>query len=149
MNTQRSIAIHVVKKRSTISVLAHASSVMMDKKRSTIFCDIDGTLLEYRTFGTYADVRPVALNSVVEKLSSWKNDGHVIVLTTARPEEYRELTIEEMSACGIPWDQLVMGIGRGSRYLINDESSSKPGPRAFAFTVPRDEGLVNVALHDE
>jgi hypothetical protein len=142
----QSCATAAAKKQSVMSAQTSVWSVGLNKKRSTIFCDIDGTLLEYRPFGTYTDSPPVALDSVIEKLSGWKDDGHVIILTTARPEELRELTIEEMHVCGIPWDQLVMGIGRGPRYLINDESASRPGSRAFAFTVPRDEGLVNVAL---
>ena len=118
----------------------------VDKKRSTIFCDIDGTILRYRKFGTYAEEAPIALPDACEKLTAWNEAGHVIILTTARPEELRQLTINELASCNIPWSQLVMGIGRGSRYVINDESSSRPGLRAFAHTVKRDEGLGDIDL---
>ena len=61
-----------------------------------------------------------------EKLVDWKERGHMIILTTTRPEEYRTHTIKELSSKGIPYDRLIMGIEK-ARYLINDMDPGKPG----------------------
>ena len=65
----------------------------------------------------------------------------MIVLTTARPEELREHTIMELTKNGIPLHQLVMGIERGPRYLINDMDPNKPGKRAICYNLKRDGGI--------
>ena len=72
--------------------------------------------------------------------------GHTIVLTTARPEHLREFTVTELLDFGIPWHQLVMGIARGPRHLVNDMSPSSPGPRAIPWNLERDEGLAGVVV---
>ena len=113
------------------------------EKKKTFFCDIDGTLIVYRKFGDYHKP-PVATPGAVEKITGWRNEGHMIVLTTARPEEMRYSTVMELAELNIPWDRLVMGIERGPRFLINDESPSAPGPRATAFSIKRDSGLEKI-----
>lgn len=116
------------------------------KKNKTIFCDIDGTIFKYRKFETYKEVQPELTPGTFEKMSRWKEEGHMIVLTTARPEDFREHTIKELTEAGIVWDKLIMGIERGPRYLINDMDPNKPGVRATAFSIERDEGLTNVNI---
>lgn len=109
-------------------------------KKPTVFCDIDGTIFKYRKFETYLTSTPELLPGVKESMHKWLTSGVYIVLTTARPEELRSHTIEELSAAGIPYHQLVMGIGRGPRFLIND--SEVPGiTRATAFSLDRDSGF--------
>ena len=113
------------------------------KKKKTFFCDIDGTLIVYRKFGNYHEP-PEATPGAVEKITEWRNEGHMIVLTTARPEEMRYHTVKELAELNIPWDRLVMGIERGPRILINDESPAAPGSRAIAFSIKRNSGLRNI-----
>jgi Trk K+ transport system NAD-binding subunit len=73
--------------------------------------------------------------------------GHHIVLTTARPEELRDLTIQEMDLLGIPFHQLVMGIGRSERILINNTSTKNPKEkRATAIEVQKNIGLEGYGL---
>ena len=69
------------------------------------------------------------------------DEGHMIVLTTARPEYLRELTETELAKNGIPYHRLIMQIERGPRYLINDMDPNKPGERAIAINVTRDGGI--------
>ena len=66
-------------------------------KKNTIFCDIDGTLFKYRKFESYKTSEAEVLEGAVEKLTDWKNKGHMIILTTARPEDLREHTIYELN----------------------------------------------------
>lgn len=113
-----------------------------EKGYKTIFSDIDGTLIEQVDFN---ELKPNVVNvlpGVKEKMNEWYEAGHYIVLTTARPEELRNITIQQMSNAGIPYHQLVMGIGRDERILINNNSKGTPEvPRALAVDVKRDEGF--------
>ena len=111
------------------------------KKKNTYFCDIDGTIFKYRKFETYTttDVEPI--ETTVDKLNEWYDQGHQIILTTARPENLREHTIMELTKAYVPYDKLVMGIERGPRYLINDMDPKKPGERAISINLKRDKGI--------
>jgi hypothetical protein len=111
------------------------------KKKSTIFCDIDGTLFKYRKFETYKTSDPELLDGVKEKLVQWCNGDHMIILTTARPEYLREHTEKELALHGLPYHRLIMEIERGPRYLINDMDPGKPGERAIGINLSRDKGL--------
>ena len=119
------------------------------KKHKTIFCDIDGTIFKYRKFETYKTTDPEVTSMAKERLLDWRERGHMIILTTARPEDFRAHTIKELNSNGIPYDRLVMGIERGPRYLINDMDPGKPGIRAFAFNLNRDEGMSKVIIKEE
>lgn len=109
-------------------------------KRPTVFCDIDGTIFKYRKFETYRTSVAEVLPGVVESMTEWKKSGTYIVLTTARPEYLREWTEFELESAGIPYDQMIMEIGRGPRYIIND-SEDPDQPRAIAIPLDRDKGF--------
>lgn len=111
------------------------------KKKNTYFCDIDGTIFKYRKFETYANTKPEVIQSSLRKLEEWKKSGHMIILTTARPDNLRELTIKELTNANVPFDRLTMGIERGPRYIINDMDPNAPGERAIGINVKRDIGI--------
>ena len=116
-------------------------------KPKTIFSDIDGTLVHQVRFEEINPYSSVALPGAVEKMNQWYNEGHHIVLTTARPEYLRNTTVLEMALLGIPFHQLVMGIGRAERILINNASEERPEEkRAIAFQVEKNGGLENVNI---
>lgn len=110
-------------------------------KKNTIFCDIDGTLFKYRKFETYKTSDPELLDGVKDKLVQWCNEGHMIILTTARPEYLREHTEKELALHALPYHRLIMEIERGPRFLINDMDPGKPGERATGINLIRDKGL--------
>jgi len=111
----------------------------------TIFSDIDGTLIEQVRF---EDLDPNVVNvlpGVVEKMNEWYEAGHHIVLTTARPWNLELITKQQMERAGIRYHQIVMGIGREERILINNNSSKEPERnRAFGVPVLRDGGFENL-----
>ena len=74
-------------------------------------------------------------------LNEWYDQGHQIILTTARPEDLREHTILELTKSYVPYDKLIMGIERGPRYIINDMDPNKPGERAISINLKRDKGI--------
>lgn len=110
----------------------------------TIFSDIDGTLIEQVRFEELNPNVVNVLNGVKEKMDEWYDMGHYIVLTTARPEGLREITIQQMNTAGIRYHQLVMGIGREERILINNNNGGDPNrDRALSVPVKRDAGFNN------
>jgi hypothetical protein len=113
----------------------------MDKK-STIFCDIDGTIFKYRKFETYKTSEAELIQSTVDYLKQQYDAGNMIVLTTARPDNLLGHTIQELESNSVPYHRLIMGIERGPRYLINDMDPAKEGERAIAINLIRDEGII-------
>ena len=114
------------------------------EKKNTIFCDIDGTIFKYRKFETYTTSEAEVLPEVVNKLDQWKKEGHKIILTTARPKDLYMHTVVELSKNGVSYDELIMGIERGPRILVNDMDPNKPGLRAMGVNLNRDEGFEGI-----
>ena len=115
-----------------------------EQNYKTIFSDIDGTLIEQVRFEELDANVVNVLPGVVEKMNEWYEAGHYIVLTTARPDYLRLITTLQMEKAGIRFHQLVMGIGREERILINNNSKGEPeNARAVAVAVGRDAGFIN------
>lgn len=108
----------------------------------TIFIDLDGTIARYsfETFTGRADLE--LLPGTLDKLRGWKAKGYHIVITTGRTLSQLE-TERQLKAAGVPYDQIVMGIGGGRRILIND---TKPDGTitAVAYSLPRDQGIADI-----
>tara|TARA_B110000014_G_C19846411_1_gene438670 strand:+ start:133 stop:474 length:342 start_codon:yes stop_codon:yes gene_type:complete len=111
------------------------------KKFNTYFIDIDGTIFKYRKFETYETSEAEPIQTTVDFLYEKKEEGHMLILTTARPRGLREHTLLELTKHKIPFDSLLMGIERGPRYVVNDMDPKNPGERAFAINLERDKGV--------
>ena len=111
-------------------------------KKYTIFCDIDGTLFVYRAFNTYLTTIPEPIVSVIDKINKMVQEGHCIILTSARPENLREHTIKELQHHHIQYHQLVLGLERGTRYLINDKEDDAID-RAIGINISRNKGFTD------
>ena len=123
----------------------------MNNKPKTIFCDIDGTLCEYpysAEMGEYDfDQKKMSpLPDTLKKLWEWDKSGHLIILTTGRKEGMRESTERQLREAGIIYDRLIMGIGGGTRVLINDLKPDRDGPTAIAINLKRDIGVKDVEI---
>ena len=104
--------------------------------------DIDGTLVKYRSFQDIKNTAPEAITSVLDFIKTKYDEGSHIVITTARPEDLRTHTTRELSFLGVKYHQLVMGIGRGTRYIINDKDPQAPEvDRAVGINLIRNQGL--------
>lgn len=92
----------------------------------TLFLDLDGTLVENSSshFPPYtATTVPIERN--VEYLTRLKSTGKVcVVITTSRPEKFREATKNQLRANNIPWDHLIMGLPHCRRIIVNDYAPS-------------------------
>ena len=113
----------------------------------TIFCDIDGTLVHHQNPSiTSTDThKMLLLPDTLEKLIEWEKKGYYIVLTTARKESMRKVTQKQLTEVGIFYDQLIMGISSGRRYLINDDKPDGT-KTSFAINLPRNKGLGDINI---
>jgi len=80
------------------------------------------------------------LKGAISTTMQWHREGYKVILVTGRPEPFRKRTEDQLLRFGIIYDQLVMGVGSGPRYLINDITKEHK-PTAFSVNVKRDEGL--------
>ena len=121
---------------------------MNDTRPITIFCDIDGTLVKQNTAAenTQPDLPLILLPGTAEKLETWDRSGYNIILTTGRKESMRYSTENQLRKAGIYYDQLIMGIGGGKRYLINNRKKDREENYATAINLSFDEGIYGIIL---
>lgn len=118
-------------------------------KPKTLFIDIDGTIFKHHH--TISDVyqnEPELLPGVLEKINTWDSQGHKIIFTTARKESTRAITESHLKQFGLAWDHLIMGVGGGGRYLINDKLNKTDTDRATGINVITNEGFNAVSWED-
>jgi len=115
---------------------------MNEELPKTLFLDIDGTLIEHKNphLTSLPSHKMNVLDGTIDKLLEWNKKGYTIILTTGRRESNRKVTEDQLREAGIFYDQLIMGVGRGPRVVIND---IKPEGTLTAFSVNliRNEGV--------
>ena len=112
-----------------------------------IFLDIDGTILKHHG-GHSSDLvhsKTVLLPGVKEKLDEWEVSGYQIIITTGRKESYRKFTEKQLLVCGVAYEQLIMGLGRGERVVVNDRKVNGDNS-ATAICIERNEGIGKINL---
>jgi len=123
----------------------------------TWFIDIDGTLVKHLENkeiekGMHEELLPY----VVEFLEGLAERGDCIILTTARLEEHRSVTIQILDYFNIPYHQIIFGVGSQERILINDikpkgaiDSGREHSlPTAYAINVKRNVGFADILCYD-
>jgi len=113
-------------------------------KNPTLFVDIDGTLVKYRKFNELATSVLTPIQDVIDYVNDHYDSGSIVIITTARPESYRDLTIQELSEVGVKYHQIVMDCGRGTRVVLNDMDPENPIQRAVGINFVRDEGFKSI-----
>jgi len=106
-----------------------------------LFVDIDGTLVTNSShqFPPYIGSGE-SLEDNIEVLKELYSTGKVkIILTTSRPERYRDTTVKELEERGIPYDEIVMNLPHCQRIIINDFAKSNPYPSCAAINIPRNQ----------
>jgi len=113
----------------------------------TVFSDLDGTLITNTSHlipPFIGDGKPLKNNIIA--LQKIKDKGGFIIITTSRPEEYREKTLYEMNHHSIPHDLLIMGLPHSQRIIINDFAKSNPYPSCSAINIQRDSDTIEQYL---
>jgi histidinol phosphatase-like enzyme len=119
----------------------------MEEYKKTIFLDIDGCLIKHQgNLSTQILNTPELLPGTLEKINEWEGDGHRIILTTGRKESMRKITEEQLIKLGVIYDQLVMGLNRGERIIINDKKPNGNMKVARAIELERNRGIGEIEL---
>lgn len=95
----------------------------MDEKMSTYVFDIDGTIVT-NTFGKYENAKPI--EKAIDKLNSLYDEGHKIILMTARgatsKKDYTEFTRNQMQEFGVKFHELIMNQKPSADFFIDDKA---------------------------
>lgn len=105
---------------------------------STIFCDVDGVLLENGSkFGPSGwRTKPIEKNINALKSKLVSKDSFLII-TTSRPETEKGYISEILASYDVYPDHWVFNLPHCKRLLINDFSRTNPFPSAIAVNLPR------------
>ena len=120
---------------------------MCDKRPYTIFCDIDGTLWNHvgevskQMSEGKKEWGHELLPNTKKAIDTWDKLGYKIILTTGRKESMRTLTEKKLNHLGIVYDQLIMGLGGGTRIIINDRKPNGEKNTCHAINVVRNKGI--------
>lgn len=119
------------------------------RKYETILCDVDGVLLKHNPHSNDNLEDNKLLGNCVVMLKNLKQENKKIILVTARPKETYSTFVKLLEQLDIVYDDIVMGLNPGPRYLINDIKPSFPFVKqALCFNLSRDNGIDNL-LFDE
>ena len=117
-------------------------------QRLVVFCDIDGVLFKNSSKFAPDGWTYSPLQRNLDALKEIQSAGNLyLVVTTSRPEELKDELDTQLHAAGLRVDQFVMGLPHGSRYLINDFSTTNPFPSAVAINLERDSTTLEAYLN--
>lgn len=105
--------------------------------KSSIFCDIDGTIVKAQPRNAYNELA-IPLTNNIKKLKELLLAGNEIVFVTSRSEKYRTETQAMLNGFGFKNCKLIMGLQNSKRIVINDFNAANPYPRAIAINIARD-----------
>ena len=116
-------------------------------KNPTFFVDIDGTLVKYRKFAELENSGLEPIQDVIDTINNYYEQGTHIVITSARPDSYELFTKQELETIGIKYHQLILGLGRGTRVVINDNDPENPEiSRSMGVNLNRNMGWEGLDL---
>lgn len=114
----------------------------------TLFVDLDGVLVENSSeysspkWGTTSQ-----LDANCQLLRKLYNEGMTqIIITTARSEEYKKATLDQLRRENIPYHNIIFGLYHAKRYIINDYSTSNSYPSCEAINLIRNSDNLNRML---
>ncbi len=108
-------------------------------RHMTLVVDLDGVVFENHSafFPPYWEEEDHPIEANVAHLRELQGRGAQLVFMTARPERYRQKTLNTLLALGLDAHALVTGCQHSRRYLINDFAPSNPYPSAVALNLGR------------
>jgi dTDP-glucose pyrophosphorylase len=121
------------------------------KEAGTLFIDLDGTIFSHDSGGgvgifDYNTSPTLVSEGIPEWLQSAKAAGYSIVITSARNESSRNLVADQLATFSIPYNELILGLSGGPRFLFNDTKDSLAClPTAYVMNYPRNNFPVSAA----
>lgn len=110
----------------------------------TIFCDIDGVIFKHQPPTEIQEGTAELLPGVKDKFLQWSREDNYVVLVTGRPPSLRAVTQKQLINAGLYYHELIMGLPRGARVVINDRKPESDEATAIGISIVRNEGLANV-----
>tara|TARA_Y100000768_G_scaffold89294_1_gene64224 strand:+ start:4854 stop:5921 length:1068 start_codon:yes stop_codon:yes gene_type:complete len=112
----------------------------------TVFCDIDGVLLENGSKFGKKKWKTQPLENNIKLLAEYQRKSKLyLIITTSRPQSEKSYISKILARYNLIPDQYVMGLPHSKRYLINDFTQSNPYPSAISINITRDsDNLVNL-----
>jgi hypothetical protein len=111
------------------------------KQFRTFFIDLDGVLVENGSeyfLPVWGESKP--LNKNIELINSLYSNGKTqIIIVTARKEEFKEKTIEQLKSLNVKYHQIIFNMMHAQRILINDYSNTNKYPSALSINLKRDD----------
>lgn len=125
---------------------------MLDSYPKTYFIDIDGTIVPNLTMEDLEKYSKVdnyiqELLPGVKKFFSSLHKYDVVIFTTARGSEFKNMTERTLKHNNIKYHKLIMDLPTGQRFLIND-TVNMFYQKAVAINVLRNHGFGNVIEFD-
>ena len=110
-----------------------------DYYKPTLFCDIDGTIIENQSeFGEKKyGTKPIALQSNIDSIKNALVKGCQVIFITARSSKFEKITREMLNDLGFENCKLIMDLHHSKRILINDFTVTNPYPSAVAINLQR------------
>ena len=112
-----------MKEKMTLSPLGH-----------TWIMDLDGTLVKHNGYKEGGDVLLPGVKEFINTLP----EGDMIIIITARKQEYRDITERFLKNTGIRYDYIIFEAPYGERIVINDKKPSGL-PVSVAVNIERDK----------
>lgn len=112
-----------MKEKMTLSPLGH-----------TWIMDLDGTLVKHNGYKEGGDVLLPGVKEFINNLP----EGDMIIIITARKQEYRDITERFLKNTGIRYDYIIFEAPYGERIVINDKKPSGL-PVSVAVNIERDK----------
>ena len=116
----------------------------IDSRRNyeNIICDIDGVLFKHNPNSNTIDADNHLIKDCCHKIQEWKTQNKKIILMTSRSKTTRAELVNLLKNKNIFFDELIMGVNSGTRYVINDIKPSHIFTKqAVAINVVRDCGI--------
>lgn len=114
------------------------------KSCMTIFCDVDGVLLENGSkFGPRKWMTEPIIDNV-EKLVELQKKGKIyLIVTSARPYDQEGYIRDKLLDFGLVVDRFILNLPHGKRILINDYSATNGYPSAISINIERDSNKLS------
>jgi hypothetical protein len=117
----------------------------------TLFVDIDGTIV--KNSSSYLKPYIGETDALIENVNYLKElistNRVELILTTSRPEEYRDITKKQLFELGLEYRELIMGLQHSKRIIINDFSNTNPYKSCEAINIPRNSDTLKQYLKYE
>lgn len=125
---------------------------MLDSYPKTYFIDIDGTIVPNLTLEDLEKYNQVPnyiqdLLPGVKEFFTHLHKYDVVIFTTARGSEFREITERTLRFHKIKYNQMIMDLPAGQRFLIND-TVNMFYQKAIAVNVLRNHGMGDITVFD-